>query len=206
MRVVVVTGGIGSGKSYVCRYLSARYGWPVYEADARVKELYQEHPTLLNDIEQALGVSVRNPDGSLASKLLADVIFKDPQALACVEGLVFPVLSEDFRQWKQGYEDCPFVLLESATILEKPQLEDMGDVVVLIDAPVHVRAARASVRDGVSDDAVRQRMGSQQLMNDISSGVVRCPADFCILNDKTPAELDKKLDILVENIGKQKCY
>ena len=193
MRVVVVTGGIGSGKSYVCRYLSARYGWPVYEADARVKELYQEHPTLLNDIEQALGVSVRNPDGSLASKLLADVIFKDPQALACVEGLVFPVLSEDFRQWKQGYEHSPFVLLESATILEKPQLKDMGDVVVLIDAPVHVRAARASVRDGVSED-------------DISSGVVRCPADFCILNDKTPAELEKKLDILVENIGKQKCY
>ena len=199
--VIVVTGGIGSGKSVVCRYLSRRYGWPVYEADARVKELYREHPTLLNDIEQALGVSVRNPDGSLASKLLADVIFKDPQALACVEGLVFPVLSEDFRQWKQRYEDCSFVLLESATILEKPQLKDMGDVVVLIDAPAYIRAARASVRDGVSEEVVMQRMSSQQLMNDISSGVVPCPADFCVLNDRTPAELEKKLDKLVENMG-----
>ena len=51
MKVLIVTGGIGSGKSMVCSMLSKDYGYPVYEADKRVKELYLEHPRLMADIE-----------------------------------------------------------------------------------------------------------------------------------------------------------
>lgn len=200
MKVVVVTGGIGSGKSAVCRYLSQRYGWPVYEADSRVKELYRTHPTLLNDIEEAIGVALRNSEGSFEPRLLANVIFSEPDALAKVEAMVFPILTEDFRQWNLLHEDCAFAVLESATILEKPQLKGMGDIVVLVDAPIDVRAGRAAVRDGVSEDLVRQRMASQRLMNDISTGMAESPADITILNVGTQVELEKKIDDLVKTL------
>lgn len=198
MKVVVVTGGIGSGKSVVCRYLNRRYGWPVYEADARVKELYQEHPTLLNDIEQSLGVVVRNSDGYFEPRLLADIIFNNADALAKVEEIVFPVLTEDFLLWKSVHEECSFTVLESATILEKPQLVGMGDIVVLIDAPLDVRTGRAACRDGVSESSVRQRMSRQKLMNDISTGEAEGPIDFMILNSGTIQDLENRIDDLVK--------
>lgn len=198
MKTVVITGGIGSGKSVVCRYLAERYGWPVYEADSRVKQLYLQHPTLLSDIEDSLGVSLRDGDERFNPKLLADVIFRDPEALAKVEELVFPALTEDFEQWKMGHVDSRFVAIESATILEKPQLKDMGDIVVLIDAPVKVRTDRAAARDAVRSVCIQERIRNQKLMNDISEGVVECPADYRILNDRTPVELMQNIDNLVK--------
>ena len=72
MRVLIVTGGIGSGKSTVCSMLSNDYGYPVYEADRRVKDLYLEHPSLLADIEEALGECFRNDDGVFQPARLAN--------------------------------------------------------------------------------------------------------------------------------------
>ena len=198
MKVVIMTGGIGSGKSIACRYLAEHYGWPVYEADRRVKELYLQHPTLLSDIENVLGVKLRNAEGDFDPKFLATMIFNDPVALLKVEEVVFPVLTEDFQKWKELHKDRCFVVLESATILEKPQLKDMGDIVVLIDAPIEVRAMRAASRDGVSSENTRQRMKNQTLMNAISVGEVKSPADYLIINEKTPAELERKIDNLVK--------
>ena len=198
MKVIVITGGIGSGKSLVCRYLAERYDWPVYEADRRVKELYLQHPTLLSDIENCLSVQLRNAERSFEPMLLANLIFNDSVALQKVENMVFPILTEDFQKWKEQYKDNSFVVLESATILQKPQLKDMGDIVVLIDAPIEVRAMRAASRDGVSSENIRQRMKNQTLMNAISEGEVKCPADYLIINEKTPAELERKIDNLVK--------
>ena len=95
MKVVVVTGGIGSGKSMACTYLNNRYGWPVYEADSRVKDLYACHATLLAEIETALGANLRRDDGRLDPQALSAIIFNDSDALALVESIVFPVLLDD---------------------------------------------------------------------------------------------------------------
>lgn len=200
MKVLVITGGIGSGKSMACRYLRSQYGWPVYEADTRVKELYASHPTLLSDIEAALGTDLRDADGVFNPKILAGIIFHDDAALSKVESFVFPVLLDDFDIWKKTQEDCSFVILESATILEKPQLDGIGDYILLIDAPVDVRLSRASSRDGVSEDRVLQRMASQAMMNDISSGKIKAPADYVIVNDGSVELLKENLDKLVRDI------
>lgn len=200
MKVVVVTGGIGSGKSAACRYLHSKYGWPVFEADSRVKELYKEHPTLLYDIEDSLGVSLRDSSGNFEPQLLAGVIFNDSEALEKVENLVFPVLTEDFKLWKEQNIESRFGLLESATILQKPQLKGMGDVTVLVDAPVDIRMERAAARNGVSRETICKRMESQLYMNDISNGTVECPADFLVTNSGTLSQLEKKMDKLVEII------
>ena len=183
MKVVVITGGIGSGKSMACDYLRKQYGWPVYEADVRVKELYESHPTLLCEIESVLGVNLRTSEGHFNPQALSAIIFQDSDALFKVEDLVFPVLLNDFESWKTEHSDKGFVILESATILEKPQLEGVGDFILLIDAPVDMRLMRATSRDGVAEDKIKQRMAKQIMMNAISSGSIPAPADLVILNN-----------------------
>lgn len=196
MKVIVVTGGIGSGKSTACRILNEMYGWPVYCADDRAKALYLESPTLLDDIETALGRSFRESDGSFSPALLADVIFSDRASLETVESLLFPQLEEDFMQWKDRQGDVGYVVLESATILEKPQLKDLGDFLLVVDAPKEVRALRAASRDSVHVDKVRSRMIAQTLMNDVSDGLAAVGADLLVLNDGSTEDLTEKLRIL----------
>lgn len=198
MKVIVVTGGIGSGKSASCRFLNERFGWPVYNADKRVKDLYLTHPVLLDRVELALGKKIRDPGGSFSPSALAKEIFSDRKSLEMVEELVFPVLLDDFERWKSSCGgSC--VILESATILEKPLLKDSGDVVLVIDAPVAIRAARAAARDGISVDDVRLRMKNQPLMNGISEGLEVLPDVTVIMNDASEEKLYEKLLVWAEN-------
>ena len=121
---VLLTGGIGSGKSAVRRILEGM-GVPCYDADSAVKGFYNvppertatafgaesepEHlgsegarkPFLLPEIESALGRSFRRADGSFDSRALAAVIFSDADRLKVVEGIVFPALAADFERWRK---------------------------------------------------------------------------------------------------------
>ena len=182
MKVLVVTGGIGSGKSEVCRILHEEYGCGTYDADSRTKELYLKHPTLLSDIESSLGESFRDDNGRFCPKSLARVIFSDRTALTALENLLFPVLLEDFEIWSREYQIEPFVVFESATILEKPQLRGFGDIMLVVDAPFDIRLNRACSRNGAAEAEVRARMQNQVLMNRISSGEVPENVDYVIRN------------------------
>ena len=197
MKVLIVTGGIGSGKSTVCSILSKEYGYPVYEADRRVKELYLEHPRLLSDIEGALGETFRNEEGRFQPSRLATRIFSCKEDLLEVESLVFPVLTEDFDRWKAENADKDLLVLESATILEKPSLLGLGDQIMVVDAPLQVRIDRAMIRDGVSEQIVRERVASQKLMNEISEGHIPENIDFVIKNDSDIETLRDKLKAFV---------
>lgn len=113
---ILLTGGIGSGKSSVRRILE-RMGVPCYDADSVVKGFYEvplesesehlasdtaEKPFLLPEIEAALGLSFRKSDGSFDSRKLADAIFSDSVRLKTVEGIVFPALATDFERWRKS--------------------------------------------------------------------------------------------------------
>lgn len=204
MCVVVISGGIGSGKTTVCRVLNETYGWPVYEADHKVKELYLSHPTLLTDIEKRLGLSCRDEIGTFIPQILAAKIFTDVESLAAVESMVFPVLAADFQKWKQEHPDTEFYVLESATILEKPELVSLGDFVVVVDAPMDVRTARAALRNGVSIDEIINRAKMQKLMNSISSGDIPEVVDYVIDNSGSPSDLVFKIAELVEFLRRTK--
>ena len=174
MMVVVITGGIGSGKSLVCRILNEEFGWPVYNADSRVKQLY---------------------DSKLAQR-----IFSDNEALLQVESLVFPCLTLDFNEWKQMNSQSEYQVLESATILEKPQLRTMGDIFLLINAPINVRANRVMTRDGMSADKVTARLASQPLMNLYSEIGNVTGVDYSICNDSSVEDLRKSVADFVRRI------
>lgn len=112
---ILLTGGIGSGKSSVRRILEGM-GVPCYDADSAVKGFYgvplksvsehlasgtTEKPFLLPEIEAALGLSFRKIDGSFDSRKLADAIFSDSGRLKTVESIVFPSLAIDFARWRK---------------------------------------------------------------------------------------------------------
>lgn len=200
MRILVVTGGIGSGKSLVCRKLMECYGIPVYEADRKVKMLYAESPSMLDDIEHALGVRLRDENGCFVPALLADIIFTDKDALSKVEQIIFPYLIEDFNQWA-GETECEVVAFESATVLEKSQFEGFGDIVLLIDAPQSLRLSRVSQRDALDDSKVLERMSAQPLMNAISGGALCERVDHVIINDSGVAVLEEKIGQFIEKYG-----
>ena len=195
MKVLVITGGIGSGKSEVCRILRDAGVAAQYNADERVKALYTAHPDLLSRIEKALGCTLKDEHGVFVPKKLAAEIFSDSKKLEVVESLVFPALKEDFETFAAQHYNDEFVVFESATVLEKPQFEGFGDVTILVDAPYEVRLARASARDKAGRDAVEARMANQKLMNALSEGETDPRIDMVIMNDSD-------IDALIERTDK----
>lgn len=189
MEVLVVTGGIGSGKTEVCRILQEFYGCGVYNADERVKMLYDVHPTLLNDIESMLGESLRDADGKFVPARLSARIFTDRGILKKVEAMVFPALMDDFTRWSQAYSEDQFVVFESATVLEKPEFKGFGDKVILVDSLVETRLDRACFRDGAPRESIYARMLNQKMMNSISEGETEPDVDAVIRNLGTLSDL-----------------
>lgn len=200
MEVLVVTGGIGSGKSEVCRILERNGLKAQYNADSKVKELYASCPDLLEKIEEKLQSPVRDSEGRFRPQLLAARIFSDEEALAAVESIVFPALMEDFKDFARRYEASGIIVFESATVLEKPQFEGFGDKIVLVDAPVALRLDRACARDGADREAVKARMQNQKLMNALSEGVSDPRIDAVIVNDSTVAVLEDRVDKIMSDL------
>lgn len=199
MKILVITGGIGSGKSEVCRILAQKGLTVQYNADAKVKELYDTVPGLLESIEDRLGCCLRDEAGKFVPRSLAQRIFVDRQALETVESLVFPALMEDFLAFA-GNSGSPFVVFESATILEKPQFDGFGDRVILVDAPVSMRMERACRRDGADREAVKARMANQKKMNALSEGATDPRIDAVIVNDGSIAILEQKIEIMMSDL------
>jgi len=185
VNTVIVTGLIGSGKSAVCALLRER-GIPVYDSDARTKELYERKPGLVECLEQALGLPLKGADGRLDRKALAGRIFSDTAARETLEAIVYPEVLADFKDWRDRQQGAPFVVLESAVILSKPVFDGVAQAVVLVTAREDVRLRRVMGRDALPEVAVRARMAAQE----IPEGKVSA----FIANDGSPEELEKAVD------------
>ena len=143
MKTVLVTGGIGSGKSAVCAYLASR-GVPVYDSDSRTKALYTSDPALLPALESALGISLRDASGKFDRHALAAVIFADTDARTTLEKIVYPAVLRDFLSWREacshapwcGYGTVPFVVMESAVAAHKAPFDAVFDKIVAVAAPL----------------------------------------------------------------------
>ena len=150
MRTLAVTGGIGSGKSYVVRMFAA-LGIPVYDADLRTKRLYDEDRGLLGALQALLGPGLVK-DGRLDRQYMAGRIFSDRCLLEKVEALVFP---------EERVADASFVIMESAIYLEKPALAGVADKVLTVLCPEEIRIGRVMARSGMSREQVLARMSNQ---------------------------------------------
>lgn len=188
-RVILCTGGIGSGKSVVVKAFQT-LGVPSYDCDRAAKELYDRDPQLLAEVVKLVGGDVLDAGGRLDRSALAAKIFADKSLLTALEACVHPAVIRDFEHWKQARESA-VVLIESAILLEKPQFAGLYDFVVVVTAPEEVRVARVIRRDGTDAAQVRRRMAAQW------SDAARCAhADFILENNDRQALLPAILAIL----------
>ena len=156
-KVLGITGGIGSGKSYVCGVFRS-LGCKVYDSDSRTKELYEEKPEILSGLVKILGKGILKK-GKLDRKAMAAIIFGDRSLLEKVKEFVYPFVMEDFRLWKRWKRGT--VIFESAVILENGYVRSFMDKTLVVTAPLKERIRRVMERDGSSEEQVRARLASQ---------------------------------------------
>ena len=173
MMKVGITGGIGSGKSTVCR-LFAQKGIAVYDSDAAAKRLMQEDGALRRQLAGRFGEGTFR-DGVLDRAYLAGIVFADPQALADLNALVHPVVMRDFDAWAARQEGS-YVILESALLFEAG-LEGCVDKTVAVLAPRELRIERTCRRDGCGADQVVRRIAAQ-----LDDDALSARADYVVVN------------------------
>lgn len=157
MYKVGVTGGIGSGKSTVCRLFAER-GVAVYDSDTQAKRLMEESEALRAALVGTFGEECY-ADGRLNRRYLAARVFGDAAALARLNALVHPAVREDFRAWAER-QSGPYVILESAILFEAG-FENEVDTTLAVLAPAEERIKRCMERDGASREEVLRRMANQ---------------------------------------------
>ena len=185
---VAITGGIGSGKSFVSRMLEER-GIPIYDTDSEAKRLMLSDEGIRRDLIALLGEEVYR-DGVLNKPFLASYLFADSRNAARVNGVVHPRVKEDFRRWVSFHADKEVVGMECAILFEAG-FQDAVDAVVMIYAPEDLRIERAMKRDSATEAQIRARIAAQ--MDDEEK---RARADYVVYTDGT-LSLDSQLDQLV---------
>jgi dephospho-CoA kinase len=152
-----VTGGIGSGKTTVCRIFRV-LGVPVFVADAAAREVMNNDPGIRDRINSIAGKDLYS-GGELDRMELARLIFNRPEMLKSVNAAVHPVVLQIFSKWADE-SDAPYVIMEAAVLFES-KADTYVDRVVSISAPVEERIARVMGRNELSREQVIERIKNQ---------------------------------------------
>lgn len=189
---VGITGGIGSGKSTVCRLFAAR-GVAVYDTDAAAKRLMAEDEVLKEQIVARFGAASYQ-EGVLNRAYLAEQIFGNDEAREALNGLVHPAVIADFERWAEEQEG-DYVVLESA-ILYEAGLDKHLDRVVAVLAPKSLRLERAMLRDGANREQIESRMAAQ-----LDDDTLRDKADVALVNifEEELEQMVQELDFRFKN-------
>lgn len=157
MKIVALTGGIGSGKSTVAKMFKA-LGVPVYNSDKEAKTLLNSSEKLQKDLILLLGQEAFL-DKKLNKTYVAEKIFGDRKLLQRMNKIIHPAVREDFLRWT-GKQNAPYVIQEAAITFESGN-QHFYDVIILVTAPQNSRVERVMRRDGVTREQVLARMDNQ---------------------------------------------
>lgn len=168
---IAITGGIGSGKSYVCRILE-KHGIRVYDCDARAKRLMRQDADLQAGLKKLVGEEVYSADGILQKPVLAQFILTGEANKQAVNDVVHPAVARDFEQ-----SDCEW--MESAILFDSGfNRRTHFDKVVCVSAPVAVRLQRIMQRDHISQEKAQQWIDAVMSQEEL---IAR--SDYEIVND-----------------------
>ncbi|KSA13959.1 dephospho-CoA kinase [Maribacter dokdonensis] len=157
MKVVGLTGGIGSGKSTVSK-MFLELGVPVYNSDERAKKLMNTSAEIKNQIISFLGKESYHEE-KLNRAYIAKKVFNDTTLLAQLNAIVHPVVREDFLKWTGEQEYC-YVIQETALLFEN-NAQHLYDSIILVTAPKEERISRVVSRDNGTREQVIARMNNQ---------------------------------------------
>ncbi len=176
MLQVGITGGIGSGKTTVCKIFEI-LGIPVYYADERAKWLMTNDLNIIKDIKNEFGATAYNEKGELNRQYIAEIAFHNPEKLQALNALVHPAVFEDGRNWHRTQQNVPYTLKEAALLFESGSYKEL-DKIIVVTAPLDVRIQRVMERDQISQEAVQARISKQMLEEEKIN-----QADYLIVND-----------------------
>lgn len=171
-----ITGGIGSGKTTVCKIFEA-LGIPVYYADERAKWLMVNDKGLIKGVKELFGETAYDTDGNLNRSHISNIAFRDPEKLQQLNALVHPAVAKDGSSWNEAQTGVPYTLREAALIYEAG-IDKQLDKVIVVTAPLETRIQRVIDRDQTDRAAVEARIAKQMPE---AEKVQR--ADFVIYND-----------------------
>jgi len=157
MKRVGLSGGIGSGKSYVAEILE-KMGFPVYYSDARAKALTDTHPHIKSELIKRFGSTIYE-DGVLNRKALASLIFDSDADRLFVNNLIHPIVRADFDAWC-AQQHSSLVFNEAAILFETGAYKQF-DGTLLVVAPLDLRIQRVMQRDRCNEEEVRERIKAQ---------------------------------------------
>jgi dephospho-CoA kinase len=173
-----ITGGIGSGKSLVCRIFNV-LGIPVYDADSRAKLLYIQNAELKNQIVHAFGAQAYTVTGQLNKIYLAGKVFNDSQQLMLLNSLVHPKVAEDYSLWVQQHIHFPYIIKEAALLFESGSYNKL-DKIITVFAPIELRMGRIIQRDkGRTQEEIKAIISKQMTEEEKLA-----KADFVVYNDE----------------------
>lgn len=179
-----ITGGIGSGKSYVCKMLAER-GIEVYDCDSAAKRLMRTSEDLRQRLTNLIGPETYI-DGQLNKAAVAQFLLKSEVNAHAIDSIVHPAVAEDFKQSGKQWMECA-ILFESG-------FNKLVDKVVVVTAPEDTRIERITKRDGISIEKAKEWIARQWAQEE-----VRRRADYEIINDGKH-DIARQIDTLITKI------
>ena len=155
---VGVTGGIGSGKTTVCKIFE-QLDIPVYYADTEAKRLMNHNRELKSQVKSILGNEAYHRNGRLNRKHVASIVFSDKEKLAQLNNLVHPAVRQDALRWSNS-QKSKYTIQEAALLVENGSYKQL-DYLIVVTAPVEMRIKRVLKRDKSNFDQVKKRIDNQ---------------------------------------------
>ena len=186
---IAITGGIGSGKTYVSNMFQER-GIPIYNADTEAKRLMVQDEVIRKELVALVGEEVYQ-GAELNKPLLASYLFSSAEHVQQINSIVHPRVKADFIEWLKARQEYEVAGIESAILFEAG-FRDSVDSVIMVSAPEELRLARAMKRDRATEQQIRNRMSAQ--MNEDEKIKM---ADFVICNDET-RPLDEQISFILQ--------
>jgi dephospho-CoA kinase len=186
MKIIGLTGGIGSGKSTVLELFKI-LGVKTYSADESAKKLVNTDPYLINLIKSSFGENIYDK-GQLNSKKLSNIVFENKEKLKLLNSIIHPAVSKDFKLFLNSNNE-DYIVKEAAIIFETKS-ENNYDKIILIQSPLEIRIERVINRDNISREEVMKRINNQ-----LDENLIIDKCDYVISNENKEDLEDKVLSI-----------
>ena len=187
---IAITGGIGSGKSYICRSIEAA-GYPIFYCDDEAKRIIRGDKQVQQSLRELVGEGVYNEEGKLVKPVLAAFLCKGKAYAAQVDAIVHPRVGETFIEWCEQ-QTTDKVFMECALLFESG-FDRYVDFTIHVAAPQDVRLQRVMTRDNVTREKALEWMALQMPEEEKARR-----ADFIINNDGT-SELEPQISQILEH-------
>ena len=186
MKKIGITGGIGSGKTYVASVFQS-LGIPIFNADIQAKKIMTSSRKLIKLLKEEFGNDIYK-DSDLNKEKLASIVFSNSDKLQKLNSLVHPIVKEEFNNWCKK-QTSPYIIKEAAILFESNSHIGL-DAVICVSAPLELRMKRLLNRDNYSEKEIKKRIENQ-----ISQEEKEKLSDYIIVNDEKELLLPKIIKI-----------